>query len=124
MAIIQIENYPVFMKIGCFKEEQLAGQDVLVSMTLDVGSMHQVGKMDEVSHTVNYADVMTTVDHLLVNKSVALIEKAVLILGEGILASFPRVSSTEISITKNRIPGGITKGASVSVSESFSRENL
>ena len=125
MAVIKISDYPVFVRLGCFESERVAGQEVLVSLVLDLGPRGQgLARTDDISSTLDYAAALVAVDCLIANKAINLIESAVAIIGFGLLREFPSIFELDVTITKRRIPSGLAKGAIIAVSEHFLRSEL
>lgn len=118
MATMYIDQYPVFVRVGCFAEEQLSGQEVLVSICANMGALSGTGVLE---NTVNYAEVLKYMDQEIQDRSEALIESLVLQLGTGLLKKFTKFESVKVKIEKPRIPGGITKGSFIAIEENFKR---
>ena len=125
MAVIKITDYPVFVRIGCFESEKIAGQEVLVSLVIDVGPIGGAEQSsDDISATLDYGQVLPVVTHLVCNQAIKLIETVVTKIGRGLLQEFTLIQAVDATVEKRRIPGGLAKGASISVSEHFHRHEL
>jgi FolB domain-containing protein len=125
LAVISIKDYPVFVRVGYYEFERLAGQEVLVSLALEIGDLaEEEALLDELSGTLDYGLVLATVTRLVGNCSVKLIESVVGKIGRGLLSEFEQIKAIDVIVEKTRIPNGIAMGASVSVSEHFYRHEL
>lgn len=122
--VISIGGYPVYMRLGCFAEERLAGQEVKVSLKLE-GPEGMTGREASLLDlpTLDYGQVLGCIDSLLAGKEVALIETAVAMVGHGLLAKFPALLGVEVVITKPILPGHINKGAEISVCEFYKQDS-
>ena len=117
---IELENYPVYMRLGCYRTERLVGQEVLISAVLDIGS---VPLQDDLAVTLDYAEVVATFDEVLQSCEVKLLEYAIMVLGKELLQRYPMVQKALISIEKPVLPENLAKGGRVRVSEQFLRGN-
>lgn len=118
---IHIQNYPVFIRLGYFEEERLCGQEALVSLDLNLGKIPGIVSED-LAKTTDYGKILEKIEEVLAYKEIRLLEAAVEILGEALLRSFSQVKSVRIHIEKCVLPKGVGKGAKISASEFFSRE--
>lgn len=121
MAAIQIFDYPVYMKIGFFEEEQLSGQEVLVSIKLHLDK--SFNHFDDLGDTLDYGEVLEKIDETLSGKSMKLVETAVNHLGITLIKDFSVVKKVRVTIAKLKIPGSINKGARIEVSDKFRRRS-
>ncbi len=124
MAIITVIDYPVFMRLGCFESERIAGQFALVTLVLDLGPFaHDQGapESDDISRTLDYGAVLAAVEGIVSNQEIHLIETAVFLLGRGLIERFAMIKSATVTIEKSRIPHGLAKGARILVTEQFGR---
>jgi dihydroneopterin aldolase len=74
MDAIEIKGMRYYGYVGFFKEEQVLGQWFEVDMTLWMDLSH-VGQTDELDHTLNYADVVGKVQHLIETSRFKTVEK-------------------------------------------------
>lgn len=118
---IELIEYPVFVKIGCFKEERLHGQEVLVTLLANLASHVSPGLSDDIKRTVDYGSIISCIDRVLKDREFHLIETAVEMLGLSLLETFEGLSGLDVTIEKRILPQGIAKGARVRVHERFSR---
>lgn len=116
MMKCQIENHPLFIKLGCDPLEQIHGHEVLVSLEFEFPGTED----DQLNHTINYCDIFEFMESLR-NESVALIETLLLKLGKGIMDSFPQIQSLRVKVTKPQVPAKYNKGTAVSFSQHWSR---
>lgn len=117
--VINISNYPVFMRLGYYPAERVCGQEVLVSAQIELAP--EIGSSDQLDTTVDYTEVLGLIDKILGNRKTKLIEHAVWQLGEALLTHLPLIFSATIRIEKPLIPNGIAKGAHISVQHTFHR---
>ncbi len=117
---INIAKYPVFMKIGYYVGERIRGQEVLVSLTVELVKP-SFDICDNLEKTTNYAEILEKVDATLRDKEMKLIETAVENLGQALLEAFPQIANVNLTIEKPILPDGIGRGARVSVSCDFKR---
>lgn len=118
---IHIARYPVFMKLGYFLGERIRGQEVLVTLSVDLVPVPE-GIRDDLEKTADYGAILKCVDQTLGDREMKLIESAVENVGEVLLREFAKIRSVDVCIEKPIIPNGLAKGAQVSVSGSFHRE--
>ena len=117
---IHISEFPVFMKLGYFSRERLTGQEILVSLEVTLEDTPFPGK-EELSHSVDYGNLIRLVEETIKDKEVKLVETVVNMLGLSIMEHFALISEAFIKIEKPILPDGLGKGARVSVSHMFSR---
>lgn len=120
MQII-IKQYPVFMKLGVFKEERIMGQEVLVSIKVHVEMEHLSAMKDDLSKTLDYGKLIAALDEFLEDKQFKLVETALETVGQGLLKTFSQISQLEVHIEKPLLPRGLGKGSKVSIAHSFKR---
>ncbi len=118
---INIARYPVFMKLGYFHGERVRGQEVLVSLSVDL--VHDPAGIDDIlEKTADYGKILAVLDQTLQDQEMNLIETAVERAGKALLQHFRNIVAVELSVEKPQIPNGLGRGAQVSVSEIFHRE--
>ncbi len=120
MPMIEIRDYPVFMKIGWTKAERLAPQEVLVSLTAQLNTSCEEHIEDHLDLTLDYAVMMKHIDEILETKEFKLIETIVSRLGHSFLRDFELIKSLEVAVEK-KIPFGLAKGATIKISHEFQR---
>ena len=119
---IDISRYPVFIKLGVFKEEQIMGQEVLVSVKVHVNLKDLSLIKDELSRTLDYGKIFAALDDILQDKAFRLVETVVDKVGRGLLQRFPPITGVEVRIEKPLLPRGVGKGARLSLMHKFYRE--
>jgi len=119
MFNMHIQRYPVQMSLGVFSEERKQYCLVLVGLKCTYSLKEP---KDQISQTLNYADLIEQIDIHLKKKHIQLIETAVDGLGEHVLKSFSGIRSLEVSIEKTSFPNNVLKSGSVCISKSFLRE--
>ena len=119
---INILKYPVFMRLGYFVGERTRGQDVLVSLVVDLLKAKEIG--DNLEKTTDYGQILEVLDLALANKEMKLVETAVEKTGRVLLEHFPQISKVHVTIEKPILPDGIGKSAQISVSSEFHRDTI
>jgi dihydroneopterin aldolase len=119
--LITIDRYPVFIKLGHFPHERVLGQEVLVSLGVELDEALLADMHDNLDDTLDYGALIAKIDQELGDKEIKLIETAVLRLGRRLLETLPAIAAVEVTIEKPVLPQGMNKGAKVSVHHRFSR---
>lgn len=103
MDIIKIRNLEIFSNHGVLKEENVLGQKFLVSadIFLDTG---KAGKTDDLSYSVNYAEICHTMKHIMESNTFRLIETAAEKLCEAVLLEYPPVRKIRLEVKKPWAP--------------------
>ncbi len=117
MIELTIDNYPVFMRLGCFDSEQLSGQRILVSLKLN----YYCPERDRLGDTLDYGAVIASIDDCLKNTSLQLLESAVANLGDHLMIEYPQLQRAEVVIQKTVLPGDLNKGAHIKMKRVFTR---
>ena len=115
---IEIDNYPVFVRLGWFESERKTGQEIVVSIKAKLAKLPE---KDSLADTIDYAELLSTIDATLQDQEIYLLETAVRILSEGILASFAGLTEIETVIEKRILPGAIAKGGTIKVRHQLTR---
>lgn len=102
MDAIRITGIRGYGYTGFFAEEQTLGQwfEVDLSIRLDLSV---TGADDELAHTLNYAEVVERVKHLLESCRFRTIERLATVIAEAVLAFTP-VERVELRLTKVAAP--------------------
>ena len=87
---INIVRYPVFMRLGYFVGERIRGQEVLVSLLVELLKPKE-GIGDDLEKTTDYGRILEVVDRTLANKEMKLVETAVEKTGAMLLECFPQI---------------------------------
>ena len=122
---IKIKNYPVFVGLGISEQERREKQEVLVTVEVNLQGNFQLLQSDsKVEETVDYVKILKTIDTVICSKSWTLVEAVVIELASKMIDQFSLVSSGIVKVVKPKLPGGIAKGAKISVSRTFERKDL
>ena len=103
MDQIRIENLEVYAHHGVLKEENTLGQKFLVSLVL-YADTKEAGRSDDLSFSVNYADVAHFVEEQMKARDYKLIEAAAEHLAEEVLLQFPEMDNISVEIKKPWAP--------------------
>ncbi len=87
---------------GALPEEQRLGQWFEVDLTLWI-DLSQAGQTDQLSHTLNYCDVIEIVQHLIKTSHLILLERLATIIAESVL-KFDRVAQVRVQLIKPAAP--------------------
>ncbi|WP_096203223.1 dihydroneopterin aldolase [Bacillus sp. FJAT-45350] len=88
---------------GVFSEEKTLGQRYMVDLTLSV-DLHGAGVTDDLSKTVNYADVYQLVKQIVEGKAFDLIEAVAETIANSILSEFVLIKECTVKVTKPNPP--------------------
>lgn len=103
MDSIQIRDLEVYCHHGVFKEENVLGQKFLVSLVLYTDT-RSAGESDDLSQSINYADVSHFVKQEMEQKNYRLIEAVAEQLARSILLAFSLVHRVQVEIKKPWAP--------------------
>ncbi len=103
---------------GCLPAEREKGQKFFVDLTLFT-DLKKAGKTDNLTDTVNYAEVYTSVKNIVEGTPRNLIEAVAESIAEEVLADFPKVQRVAVTLHKPSAPIG---GAFEDVAASIVRE--
>lgn len=92
---------------GVLAEERRAGQEFVVDVCLDVGSLAPAASTDDLNRTVSYADVAAAVVGIVEGEPVDLIETLATRIADACLA-FPLVRSVTVTVHKPHAPIPVT----------------
>ena len=101
--LIEIKGIKSFGYHGVFESENIAGQDFFVDITLEL-DLTRASISDDVTDTVNYAEVTELVVEEIIGESVALIEKLAGRIAERIKSSYPQVATVSVTVHKPQAP--------------------
>ena len=101
--LIEIKGIKSFGYHGVFESENIAGQDFFVDITLEL-DLTRASISDDVTDTVNYAEVTDLVVEEIIGESVALIEKLAGRIAERIKSSYPQVATVSVTVHKPQAP--------------------
>lgn len=103
MDRINIKKLEVFAKHGVLPEENVLGQKFLISATLYCDT-RKAGRTDELSESVNYAEVSELIKKCTETHMFRLIERLAEYLAGEILRSFPQIAKLELEVEKPWAP--------------------
>lgn len=102
-------------KHGVNPSEKSEEQEFTVDITLNA-KLLKAAKSDALEDTIDYAEIAKLAHRVITGPSVNLIEKLAKEIGDLILANFPKVESTEITVHKPQAPISIPfKDVSVTI---------
>lgn len=88
---------------GIFEEERKLGQRFYVDLELEL-DLHAAGVNDDLSQTVNYAEVHELVQGIVEKKSFKLIEALAEHIASAVLDTYTRVDALTVQVTKPHPP--------------------
>ncbi len=103
MDRIRIENLEVYCHHGLLREETVLGQKFLVSLDLYTDT-REAGRSDDLSCSIDYAEVSHFVDKKMKERNFKLIEAAAEQLAADILGEFPLVQKICVELKKPWAP--------------------
>lgn len=100
---IVIKGLEVYARHGVLAEEQELGQKFIIDAVLCM-DLRAAGANDDISRTVNYADVCEDLIKWMQKKSFCLIESAAAYIAESVLIKYRKVARVEIDLKKPSAP--------------------
>lgn len=88
---------------GVFPEETKLGQRFIVDVVLEL-DLKQAGKTDDLTKTINYAEVYETVKAVVEGSPLKLVEAVAEEIAEKIVSNFPLVKNCIIKVLKPNPP--------------------
>ncbi len=104
-STITLKGLKFYAHHGVMPQERKVGAHFCVDLTLFLGDAREAIMNDELSATVNYAEVYETAKAIIAEPS-ALLEHVAGRMAQAILKRFPLVESLEVCITKCNPPMG------------------
>ena len=101
--LIEIKGIKSFGYHGVFESENIAGQDFFVDVLLEL-DLTRASVSDDVSDTVNYAEITDLVVEEITGDRVALIEKLAGRIAERIRNTYPKITAVSITVHKPQAP--------------------
>jgi dihydroneopterin aldolase len=101
--LIEIKGIKSFGYHGVFESEHITGQDFFVDVALEL-DLTRASVSDDVSDTVNYAQVTDLVVEEITGERVALIEKLASRIADRIKNDYPQVFSVSVTVHKPHAP--------------------
>lgn len=115
---IELNSMCFFAFHGVNPQEKLVGNHFIVDLTL-IAPLEKAVASDDLSDTINYADVYATVNKEMAISSSLLEHVAGRIL-KALKSTFPEVTAAKVKITKLNPPlAGELKSASFTIEENF-----
>ena len=118
--IIELHDYTLPIKVGCFERERLIPQDVIVSLVMSLGDAVSC-KNDELEETLDYLQVVCFLEEVYSFQEFKLLETLVEDMGDKLLHKFPMISHVNIKVGKVTIQSSATKGAKIIIRKQFNR---
>jgi len=117
MSKILLENMEFFAYHGCFKEEQIIGNQFIVNMEIETDT--QIAEMsDNLKDTVNYQEVYNTIREQVDVKS-HLVEHVGRRILDAIMEKFEGIKHLKVKVSKMHPPmGGKMKCVSLEMERS------
>lgn len=117
MAIIELENMEFFAYHGCYKEEQVVGNQFVVNLRLETASAEAI-KSDKLKDALNYQQA-----YEIVKKEVAvtshLLEHVCGRILDSLFITFDQLDSATVKVSKLNPPmGGKMDRVSVTLTQS------
>ena len=103
MDRIYIDDLKIFAHHGVFSSENIKGQNFYVNVTLFLDT-EKAGTEDDLSLTVNYAEIRALIEKTMTENTYKLIETAAHAAAAAILRSSSLISEVEIEIRKPEAP--------------------
>ena len=104
MYTIYIEDLKVEAIIGILPKERKKPQDIVVSC--------EIGYEKKLDKFINYAEVVTLIEEMLVDKKYGLIEDALEEIIESLSKNFNQIKSVKLKLMKPQILDNCTVGVS------------
>lgn len=103
MDCIKLEGMEFYGYHGCLPAERQTGQTFLVDVRLYL-DLQKAGLNDDLSATVNYAEVFATIRSIVEGAPVNLIETVAERIAATILKEYPSVSVIDVTVHKPSAP--------------------
>ena len=101
--LIEIKGIKSFGFHGVFESEKVTGQDFYVDVVLEV-DLTRASVSDDVSDTINYAEVTDLVVAQITGDPVSLIEKLAGNIADRIKATYPQAATVSVTVHKPQAP--------------------
>lgn len=103
MDCIKLDGMEFYGYHGCLPAERRAGQAFFVDVRLYL-DLQTAGLHDDLSATVNYAEVFATIRDIVEGEPVNLIETVAECIAAAILREYPPVSVIDVTVHKPSAP--------------------
>ena len=117
--IIEISNLRCYGYVGYFPEEKVLGQWFEVNARISY-DLARAGQTDQLTDTLNYAEVIELIKEKIVKSQFALIERLAQVIAQDIL-EIPLVTEVKLKLTKLSPPIADFSGQ---VSVEITRSNI
>lgn len=115
MDQIRIQDLEVYAKHGVYAEENILGQQFLVSLTMNI-DLSKPGQTDEMEDSIDYGQVCHFVTDFMQQNTFHLIEAVAENLAEKLLFQYNRIQNIWIEVKKPWAPIGLpVKNVSVAI---------
>jgi dihydroneopterin aldolase len=101
--LIKIKGIKSFGYHGVLESEKVTGQDFYVDVVLEV-DLTRASVTDDVSDTINYAEVTDLVVAEITGDRVSLIEKLAGKIADRIKATYPQAATVSVTVHKPQAP--------------------
>jgi len=101
--LIEIKGIKSFGYHGVLESEKITGQDFYVDVVLEV-DLTRASATDDVSDTINYAEVTDLVVAEITGDRVSLIEKLASKIADRIKATYPQAATVSVTVHKPQAP--------------------
>jgi len=121
MDKIRIDGLEIFANHGVLEAEKVLGQKFIVSAELDL-DLRRAGRTDDLTQTVNYAEISAGITKVVTEKTSDLIETVAEDIAAFILHKHPRVRGVTVVVEKPWAPiGQGVRNLSVQIKRKWSK---
>ncbi len=120
---IQIEDYPISLKIGHFQAERQFVRTVFVSLSL-VFEAPKEEYLENLTSTIDYGEVIELLERKFSGKTIRLIETLLYLVAKELMLTFSLLEEVVIRIEKTHMRPSLVKGARITVQECFKRKHF
>lgn len=103
---IMIDDLVVFANHGVYKEEKTMGQRFVITLRL-FADLYPAARSDDLTRSLNYAEVCSFVTEFTQTNRCALIEAAAVNIADALLKKYEMLNSVEITLKKPWAPIGL-----------------
>ncbi|MBN3524372.1 dihydroneopterin aldolase [Paenibacillus apiarius] len=100
---MQLHRMEFFGRHGVFQEERALGQLWYVDLDLQI-DLRQAGVTDDLSDSVNYADIFYLVKSIVEGQSFQLVEALTERIAAALLEAYPKINEATVRVTKPHPP--------------------
>ena len=106
MDQIIIQDLSIYAKHGVYMEENILGQQFLVSVYIDL-DLSRAGQTDDLQYTIDYGTICHFVTNYMQSHTFKLIEAAAEHLAEELLLKYGQMKKVRIKVKKPWAPIGL-----------------